>query len=365
MASGDVGHFDDGRPPVRRRPRRRDDRLRRRERLPARGRGPAGRATRRRRGRGRRRRRRGVRPAAEGVRRRCASGGRARGRRSRRTSSRTSPATRCRARSCSWTSCRATRPARSLKRELRADERLSRRRGRYIGGMAARTDMFDLGRLRLTPAGGAGRPGARGAPGRVQLRRPALRAGARRGAGAARRHAHDRRRLQPAPALRGGADRAVHALPGAGRARWSRSTPARSTSPAAATSSRARTWRAGSSTSAAWAHDALALAPPRPAPVPRGLRGALPAVRRRPQRGRPRAPPRDRARPALGQAARAQVRVAAAPRRSARARPSQPRAAGDVGREGPDVPAQEHRAVGREQQARVEQHGQCPLLAAR
>ena len=41
MATGDVGHFDDGGPPVRLRPRRRDDRLRRRERLPEGGRGPA------------------------------------------------------------------------------------------------------------------------------------------------------------------------------------------------------------------------------------------------------------------------------------------------------------------------------------
>ena len=47
LSSGDVGHFDDDGPPVRRRPRRRHDRLRRRERLPGRGRGPADRARRR------------------------------------------------------------------------------------------------------------------------------------------------------------------------------------------------------------------------------------------------------------------------------------------------------------------------------
>ncbi len=46
LSSGDVGHFDDGRAPVHRRPRRRHDRLRRRERLPGRGRGPAAWATR-------------------------------------------------------------------------------------------------------------------------------------------------------------------------------------------------------------------------------------------------------------------------------------------------------------------------------
>ena len=41
LSSGDVGHFDSDGPPVHRRARRRDDRLRRRERVPARGRGPA------------------------------------------------------------------------------------------------------------------------------------------------------------------------------------------------------------------------------------------------------------------------------------------------------------------------------------
>ena len=46
LSSGDVGHFDEHGPPVHRRPRRRHDRLRRRERLPGRGRGPAARATR-------------------------------------------------------------------------------------------------------------------------------------------------------------------------------------------------------------------------------------------------------------------------------------------------------------------------------
>jgi fatty-acyl-CoA synthase len=40
LSSGDVGPLRRGGPPVRRRPRRRDDRLGRRERLPARGRGP-------------------------------------------------------------------------------------------------------------------------------------------------------------------------------------------------------------------------------------------------------------------------------------------------------------------------------------
>ena len=58
-----------GRPPVRRRARRRHDHLRRRERLPLRGRGPARRPPGRARGRRRRRRGRGVGPAPEGRRR--------------------------------------------------------------------------------------------------------------------------------------------------------------------------------------------------------------------------------------------------------------------------------------------------------
>ena len=58
-----------GRASVHRRPRRRDDRLGRRERLPARGRGSAARARGRRRGGRHRRRGRAVRPAPEGLRR--------------------------------------------------------------------------------------------------------------------------------------------------------------------------------------------------------------------------------------------------------------------------------------------------------
>ena len=102
------------RPAVRRRPRRRHDRLRRRERLPGRGRGPARVGRRRVRGRG----------ARASTTRSTASGcaptwSRATARRSTRTSlkdhvkKRTWPGTRCRARSCSSTRCRATPPARS------------------------------------------------------------------------------------------------------------------------------------------------------------------------------------------------------------------------------------------------------------
>ena len=114
MSSGDVGHFDAAGPAVRRRPRRRDDRLGRRERLPARGRGPARRPRRR----SRRSRSSASTDEEFGQRLRAfvVARGRPRRRRptsSRTTSRRTSPATRCRARSCSSRSCRATRPARS------------------------------------------------------------------------------------------------------------------------------------------------------------------------------------------------------------------------------------------------------------
>ena len=102
-----------GRTAVRRRPRRRDDRLRRRERLPDRGGEDAGGAPRGGRGRGDRRRRRAVRPAAGGIR-----GARARRvsharRPSSNTSGRTWPTTRCPAKSPSSTSFRAAAPARS------------------------------------------------------------------------------------------------------------------------------------------------------------------------------------------------------------------------------------------------------------
>ena len=80
LSSGDVGHFDERRPPVHRRPRRRDDRLRGRERLPAGGRGPARRPRGNRRGGRDRRRRRAVRPAPQGLRRRQLRIGARRGR---------------------------------------------------------------------------------------------------------------------------------------------------------------------------------------------------------------------------------------------------------------------------------------------
>ena len=112
MSTGDVGRFDEDGRLLRRGPRRRDDRLRWRERLPQGGRGLPRRATTPSSRSPRRRRRRGVRQAAAGVRRAAATAPRRRGRPQGAASRRTSPATRCRARSSSSTSCRATRPAR-------------------------------------------------------------------------------------------------------------------------------------------------------------------------------------------------------------------------------------------------------------
>ena len=178
---------------------------------------------------------------------------------------RTSPASRCRARSCSWTSCRATRPARSLKRELAAATRRSARGGRSLAWrpMARVTDDFDLAGLRLSA--GEGR--------RLQLEvtiEPLMLGSERyaaepgNGAGGAGRLAHDGRRLRAAPALRGGGRGPVHALPEARRARSWRWRRARSTGRrrGSARSSTAPTCTRRRSTCAGWARDAFALAMP-------------------------------------------------------------------------------------------------------
>ena len=80
MVSGDVGRLDDAGRLFVVGPRRRDDRLRRRERLPARGRADPGRARRRARGLGDRSRRRPVRPAPRRLRRTAPGRGGRRGR---------------------------------------------------------------------------------------------------------------------------------------------------------------------------------------------------------------------------------------------------------------------------------------------
>ncbi len=99
------------RAPVRRRPRRRDDRVGRRERLPARGRRRDRASSRRRRGRGHRRSRCRVRCTVESVRRRPRRRRPSTPTRCATTCAPTSPGSRCRARSSSSTSSPATAPA--------------------------------------------------------------------------------------------------------------------------------------------------------------------------------------------------------------------------------------------------------------
>ena len=95
-----------------------------------------------------------------------------------------------------------------------------------------------------------------------------------------------------------------------GRARASTSTPARSTSPAAATRSCSSPYVDADDDLdlAAWARDALRARPARPDRLHARLRGPVPALRREPQR-RPRARARARARPALVEAVGDPLRV--------------------------------------------------------
>ena len=104
-------------------------------------------------------------------------------------------------------------------------------------------------------------------------------------------------------------DRAVHALPGARRRRCSRSTRARSPSPARSRSSTRRTSSAGVLDLRAWARDALALALPATLLCRPDCAGLCPVCGTDLNARRPRPPPRARAGPALGQAVRAAVRL--------------------------------------------------------
>ena len=223
MSTGDVGHFDDGRAPVRRRPRRRNDRLRRRERVPARGRGPA-----------RRPRRRSRRPPSSAstdeefgqrlkafvvaARRRELTEDERQGLRQ----GRTSPASRCRARWCSSTSCRATRPARCSSASSRRATSAAPAVAAAASVQASASLAWRHGRAdpRLRPRGAAAERRRGPAAGAGRADRAAELGGERydgatpaRRAGRARRLAHDGRRLRAAPALRGRAraDRACAA----------------------------------------------------------------------------------------------------------------------------------------------------------
>ena len=338
-----------GRAPVRRRPRRRDDRLGRRERLPARGRGPARRPRRR----SRRSRSIGVDDEQFGQRLRAFVVLRARarprrGRRSRPTSRRTSPATRCRARSSSSTSCRATRPARcssASSRGLSPPDAPRRLLARLEGMAASAPTASTSGGCGSTP--GEGRRLELEVPlDGFELRRPALRARARRRSPVVLDVSRmTRRRLRAAAALRGGARRARACAAWSRPRRRSRSTRARSTSPAAARSSTSP-YVAGEVLDLArlGARRARARACPARCCAATDCAGLCPVCGGGSQRGRPRARPRGRAGPALGEAARAQVRVASRPppgdRVTQRATTAPLRAAplGTYGAQGPSSP---------------------------
>ena len=153
--------------------------------------------------------------------------------------------------------------------------------------MAQRTEIFDLGRLSLTS--GEGRRLDLEVPvGGLPVRRPALRR-QRRGCGRRARRGPHHQRVLAAAALRGRARRPVHALPRAGGRTASRSTPARSTSRAAARSF-ARPYLDGDEL------DLRGLGPRRagarasdPDRLPRGVPRPVPGLRREPQHGGPRA----------------------------------------------------------------------------
>ena len=269
-------------PPVHRRPRRRHDRLRRRERLPGRGRGPAARPRERRRRRGLRRRRREVRPAPEGRDRQ--EGRRSPRRTSRTTSRRTSRATRPRATSSSSTSSRAPPPGRCLSASSRTlDPKLLRR-----ACLSARTSSISA-RLGLTSGEGrrldlhvARRP--------VRLRRLALRRRPGARARAARHLPHHRRRLGAAAALRGARSTARACAASSTRRRVRRRLLRGPPAGRAATDLISPYLEDGELDLQALGARRARARPPDPDHVPPGLRRPVRAVRREPQRGpRPRA----------------------------------------------------------------------------
>ena len=281
------------------------------------------------------------------------------------TSRRTSRATRCRARSSSSTSCRATRPARSSSASCRRTERLA------PTGAGPTWEAWRPGPT-CSISGGCGSRRAR--PGAWSSRCPWASSSF-----GGQRYVPSRRRgparldvtrmtgggyslrLRFAAAL----DRPVHALPGAGRARRRRSTPARSTSPAAARSCRARTSTARSSTWRRGRTTRSRSACPSSSLCRDDCAGLCPECGADLNAAGARAPPRDRARPALGQAARAQVRVAAADARARRPRDPAPatRRWARRARTGPTSPRRNTGPVGRERRPASSSTRQRPLLA--
>ena len=172
--------------------------------------------------------------------------------------------------------------------------------------MPARADSFDLGGLRLSPGEGR-RLDLDVALGEFDFSDERYETPSAV-PGAARRLAHGRRRLQPAAALRVADLRAVHALPGARLARRP-AVDAREIDQPGGGEELTSPYVDGDELDLhAWAHDAYALALPAQVLCRPECLGPVPGVRREPQRGsRPRA--RGGARPALGQAARAEARM--------------------------------------------------------
>ena len=267
-----------GGPPVRRRPRRRHDRLGRRERLPAGGRGPALRPRDDRRGGRVRRRRREVRPAAEGGRRAPRARKTDARTRSRSTSSPTSPATRSRATSSSSTSC--PRNADRQGAQARAQGRGATGRGR-----AARYNWmaWPSAPTSSTSAGWGSRSGE-GRRLELHVRSTPFELGGQRyEVEPARCRCASTSRARPATATRCGCasrrrSRARACAAWSPPAPASRSTRARSTSPAAARScSSPYVDDEDDLDLAAWARDALALALPGADHLPARLRRPVPA----------------------------------------------------------------------------------------
>ena len=177
-----------------------------------------------------------------------------------------------------------------------------------LEGMAARTDIFDLDRLKLSSGEGR-RLDARGGARLLRVRRHRVRRGARRRSTSTldvSRMTHDgySLRLRFSAALVGPCMRCLEA------AAPSVDVDAREVDqPGGGEELRARTCTDEELDLGPVGARRLRARAARPGRLPRGLRRPVPGVRREPQR-RSRARARARARPALGQAARAAPRVA-------------------------------------------------------